>query len=73
MFNISYNLVNNADAADEIVKESFFFTFEMISTNKRQSDIFTCLKKLVIQRSLEILSKSNTAFPGLTTDRLLAE
>jgi hypothetical protein len=71
MFNISYNLVNNEDAAVEIVKESFLFVFERINIHYRRTDFISCIKKLVEDRSVETWKKRNIMFPGLIIDRAL--
>lgn len=71
MYNVSIKLVSNAEAADEIVRESFMNVFDGISAYRGQADFITWLEKLVKERSMETWKRNNVPFPGLKTDKIL--
>jgi RNA polymerase sigma-70 factor (ECF subfamily) len=71
MLGISLKLVNDADAAGEIVREAFFTVFDRKDAYKEQSDFISRLKKLVEDRSVETWRRNNVPFPNLKTDKIL--
>lgn len=73
MFNISFSLVRNADAADEVVNESFLVVFDKISSHKVSTDFLTLLTKHVQDRSIETWRKSNVPFPGFIAEKILVK
>jgi DNA-directed RNA polymerase specialized sigma24 family protein len=57
MYNESLRIVNNTMEAKEIMMESFLSAFEIIDTYPGTVSFGTWLKKIVLNRSLEMLNK----------------
>jgi RNA polymerase sigma-70 factor (ECF subfamily) len=57
MYNESLRIVNNTMEAEDIMKESFLSAFEIIDTYPVTVSFDTWLKKIVLNRSLEMLNR----------------
>ena len=57
MFNISVRILNNSDEAEEVLQDSFLKAFEKISTYDKKYSFGVWLKRIVINRSLDVLKK----------------
>jgi RNA polymerase sigma-70 factor (ECF subfamily) len=62
MYNTSLRIVNDSMEAEDIMQEAFLFAFEKINTYSRTVSFGTWLKKIVVNRSLDILSKQKEIF-----------
>lgn len=70
MFNVCLKLVNNAVAANEIVRESFLHVFDELNSSRVQADLEAMVRKQVEHRSAETRKRNNVPFPGFITDRI---
>ncbi|HPC99150.1 MAG TPA: sigma-70 family RNA polymerase sigma factor [Bacteroidales bacterium] len=74
MYNTSLRIVNDTMEAEDIMQESFLSAFEKIDTYSGTVSFGAWLKRIVINRSLDALSKKKVAFedidslPGLRDD-----
>jgi len=74
MFNTSLRIVNDTMEAEDIMQESFLSAFEKINTYSGTVSFGAWLKRIVINRSLDALSKKKVAledidsFPGIRDD-----
>lgn len=64
MFNTSLQIVKNRMEAEDIMQESFLAAFEAISSYSGTVSFGAWLKKIVYNRSLDSLRKSNRMFLG---------
>jgi RNA polymerase sigma-70 factor (ECF subfamily) len=65
MFNTSLRIVNDKMEAEDIMQESFLSAFEKIDTYSGTVSFGAWLKKIVINRSLDILSKRKAIFEDI--------
>jgi len=74
MYNTSLRIVNDTMEAEDIMQESFLSAFEKIDTYSGTVSFGAWLKRIVINRSLDALSKKKVtfedidSFPGLRDD-----
>lgn len=74
MYNTSLRIVNDTMEAEDIMQESFLSAFEKIDTYSGTVSFGAWLKRIVINRSLDALSKKKVAFedidsfPGIRDD-----
>lgn len=57
MFNVSLRIVNNAEDAEDILQEAFVSAFRSLSSYKGDSAFGAWLKRIVINKSLNLLKK----------------
>lgn len=65
MFNTSLRIVNDTMEAEDIMQESFLTAFEKIDTYSGTVSFGAWLKKIVINRSLDALSKRKAVFEDI--------
>jgi len=65
MYNTSLRIVNNTMEAEDIMQESFLSAFEKIDTYSGTVSFGAWLKKIVINRSLDALSKKKAVFEDI--------
>jgi RNA polymerase sigma-70 factor (ECF subfamily) len=65
MFNISLRILNNTADAEEVLQDSFLKVFENIEVYDSRSSFGAWLKKIVINRSLDVLKKRKLVFVTL--------
>lgn len=66
MFNISLRILNNSSEAEDVMQDSFLNVFHKIDSYKGEVTFGAWLKKIVINRSLDII-KSRKAMISLET------
>ncbi len=67
MFNTSLRIVNDTMEAEDVMQESFLSAFEKIDTYSGAVSFGAWLKKIVINRSLDILNKRKAIFEDIDT------
>jgi len=67
MYNTSLRIVNDTMEAEDIMQESFLSAFEKIDTYSGTVSFGAWLKKIVINRSLDSLSKRKAIFEEIET------
>ncbi len=67
MFNTSLRIVNDTMEAEDIMQESFLSAFEKIDTYSGTVSFGAWLKKIVINRSLDTLSRKKAIFEDIET------
>lgn len=67
MYNTSLRIVNDTMEAEDIMQESFLSAFEKIDTYSGTVSFGAWLKKIVINRSLDILNKRKAVFEDIET------
>ncbi|TFG41533.1 MAG: sigma-70 family RNA polymerase sigma factor [Bacteroidia bacterium] len=65
MYNTSLRIVNDAMEAEDVMQESFLSAFEKIDTYSGTVSFGAWLKKIVINRSLDALSKKKAIFEDI--------
>jgi RNA polymerase sigma-70 factor (ECF subfamily) len=65
MYNTSLRIVNDTMEAEDIMQESFLSAFEKIDTYSGMVSFGAWLKKIVINRSLDALSKKKAVFEDI--------
>lgn len=73
MFNISYTLVGNVDAATKIVRECFIMFFDKIPAFQGLADSGLWLKGLVEDKSVETWRRNNISSPIMTNKMLVSK
>jgi RNA polymerase sigma-70 factor (ECF subfamily) len=67
MYNTSLRIVNDTMEAEDVMQESFLSAFEKIDTYSGTVSFGAWLKKIVINRSLDALSKRKAIFEEIET------
>ena len=67
MYNTSLRIVNDTMEAEDIMQESFLSAFEKIDTYSGTVSFGAWLKKIVINRSLDILNRRKAVFEDIET------
>ena len=62
MYNVSLRIVNNEAEAEDIMQESFLSAFEKIDTYTGQVSFGAWLKRIVINKSLDVMKKRKVDF-----------
>lgn len=65
MFNISLRILNNSVEAEEVLQDSFLKAFEKISNYDKKYSFGVWLKRIVINRSLDVLKKRKLNFVAI--------
>ncbi len=65
MYNTSLRIVNDAMEAEDVMQESFLSAFEKIDTYSGTVSFGAWLKKIVINRSLDALSRRKAIFEDI--------
>jgi len=65
MYNTSLRIVNDTMEAEDIMQESFLSAFEKIDTYSGMVSFGAWLKKIVINRSLDVLNKKKAVFEDI--------
>lgn len=65
MFNISVRILNNSDEAEEVIQDAFLKAFEKINTYDKNYSFGVWLKRIVINRSLDLLKKRKLNFVSI--------
>ena len=67
MYNTSLRIVNDTMEAEDIMQESFLSAFEKIDTYSGTVSFGAWLKKIVVNRSLDVLNKRKAVFEDIDT------
>jgi len=62
MFNTALRIVNDVAEAEDVMQESFLQAFQNISGFRGESSFGSWLKRIVINRSLDVLKKNRGAY-----------
>lgn len=62
MFNTSLRIVNDTAEAEDVMQESFLQAFQSIDTYRADSTFGAWLKRIVINRSLDVLKKNRPEY-----------
>lgn len=62
MFNISVRILNDSNEAEEVLQDAFLKAFEKIGTYDKKYSFGVWLKRIVINRSLDVLKKRKLKF-----------
>jgi RNA polymerase sigma-70 factor (ECF subfamily) len=62
MFNISMRILNKREEAEDVLQESFIKAFNSLDQYKGEASFGTWLKKIVINRSLDVVNKKQIDF-----------
>ena len=65
MFNISVRILNNSDESEEVLQDAFLKAFEKIDTYDKKYSFGVWLKRIVINRSLDVLKKRKLNFVAI--------
>jgi RNA polymerase sigma-70 factor, ECF subfamily len=65
MLNISLRIVNNKDEAEDVLQESFLKAFQNIANFDAEAAFGSWLKRVVINRSIDLVRKQNRNFISL--------
>ena len=71
MYNTSLRIVGDTMEAEDVMQESFLSAFEKIETYSGTVSFGAWLKKIVINRSLDTLSRKKAVFEDIDTHREL--
>ena len=71
MYNSSLRIVGIPEEAEDIMQESFLTAFEKLKTYSHEVSFGSWLKKIVINRSLDLLRKRKILFEELYADLLV--
>jgi RNA polymerase sigma-70 factor (ECF subfamily) len=73
MFNISVRILNNNDEAEEVLQDSFLKAFEKISSYDKKYSFGIWLKRIVINRSLDVIKKRKLNFVAINDADFIEE
>jgi RNA polymerase sigma-70 factor (ECF subfamily) len=73
MFNISVRILNDSNEAEEVLQDSFLKAFEKINTYDKKYSFGVWLKRIVINRSLDVLKKRKLNFISINDTDLREE
>jgi RNA polymerase sigma factor (sigma-70 family) len=65
MLNISVRIVNNVNEAEDILQESFLKAFQQIKTFDKEAAFAGWLKRVIINRSIDVVRKQKELFVSL--------
>ncbi len=68
MLNISVRILNNNEEAQEVVQDSFLAVFENIADYDKKYSFGVWLKRIVVNRSLNVLKKRKIVFVPLENE-----
>ena len=67
MYNTSLRIVNDSMEAEDVMQEAFLSAFEKISTYQGTVSFGAWLKRIVVNRSLDVLGKRKAIFEDIET------
>ncbi len=70
MFNTSLRLLNNREEAEDVMQEAFLSAFNKIDTYKEEVSFGSWLKKIVVNRSLDMLKKKKVMYDDIDERRM---
>lgn len=70
MLNVSARILNNTEEAEEVIQDSFLKVFENIQHYNKNYSFGVWLKKIVINRSLDLLKKRRVLFVAIEDESL---
>lgn len=75
MLNTAFRILNNREDAEDVVQESFVKAFTQLHTFRNEASFGTWLKKIVVNRSINLLKsrKLHFAMDGLENRLLVKE
>ncbi|MFO7852897.1 MAG: RNA polymerase sigma factor [Bacteroidota bacterium] len=73
MFNTSLRIVSDTMEAEDVMQEAFLSAFEKIDTYSGKVSFGAWLKRIVINRSLDVVSKQKAIFEDIDTHYELQE
>ncbi len=73
MFNISLRILNNSDEAEEVLQDAFLKAFEKLNQYDKKYAFGVWLKRIVINRSLDVLKKRKLNFVSLNEANYMQE
>lgn len=62
MLNTAYRMLNSREDAEDVVQESFLKAFDQLGNFRNESSFGTWLKRIVINRSINLLKSRKTHF-----------
>lgn len=65
MFNISLRILNDSGQAEEVIQDAFLKAFEKIDTYDKKYAFGVWLKRIVINRSLDVLKRKKINFVSI--------
>lgn len=68
MLNVSVRILNNNEEAQEVVQDSFLAVFENIAAYDKKYSFGVWLKRIVVNRSLNVLKKRKIIFVSLDNE-----
>ena len=65
MFNTVYRILNDLQEAEDAMQEAFIIAFEKIDSYKGEVSFGAWLKRIVVNRSIDVLKKRKIIFECL--------
>lgn len=62
MFNTSLRIVNDAQEAEDVIQEAFLQAFRSIDTFRGDASFGSWLKRIVVNRSIDVLKSTRTGY-----------
>lgn len=73
MFNVAVRLLNSIPEAEDVLQESFISAFKSILQLRENAGFVSWLKKIVINKSLDVLRKRNLRFTSIDGQEIREE
>jgi RNA polymerase sigma factor (sigma-70 family) len=73
LFNASVRLLNNIPEAEDVLQESFITAFKNLSQLRESAGFGSWLKRIVINKSLDVLRKRNVRFTNVDEETIIDE
>ena len=73
MYNTSLRIVNDSFIAEDIMQESFLDAFSKIETFEWRSSFGSWLKRIVVNKSIDLIKKNQNALLSLNEESTLVE
>ena len=70
MLNVSYRIVSNRMEAEDVLQESFINAFTKLNSFKGDASFGSWLKRIVINKSLNVVRKKKTFYEDLNEDKI---
>ncbi|MEX2336041.1 MAG: RNA polymerase sigma factor [Fulvivirga sp.] len=68
MFNICYRMTNSYDDAEDVLQEAFISAFKNLRSYKGNATFGAWLKRIVINKAVNLLKKKQIKFVAMTAD-----
>lgn len=73
MYHVCLRMLNNTQEAEDVLQESFISAFKNIHSYSKQSTFGAWLKRIVINKSIDVLRKRHLNFSTLEEEEVLDE